>query len=471
MDLTIAQQLFRNTDLQQFKLDNRYKEAIRYYDNENDIVKRGQNNQESKIDEDGNDKDGALRKANSHVSNNFHQIIVDQKKSYFAGQAPTIDTEDDSLNQKVDDLLGQDFGSVLQDLAVDASNAGIGWLHFWLDENNKFQYAVIPPNQIVPIYDEGNLGSKLKAVRRVYRSLDTDNGNWYTINEYWTETQGEMFRQMDGDNAVLELFDCMPMVDTNLNQIVGMTNVVEHDFGVVPFIPFANNKRQTNDLKKYKGLIDVYDDIYNGFVNDIKDVQQVILILENYGGTDLNEFMTALKQDKAVKMDSEDGDKTGLTQLQIEIPTQARQALMDETRKNIYRQGQAVDLAPSEVSLGNNTGVALQMLFSDLELKAQAIQTEFTKGVRTLVQMILKTMNVSDWDTRQIKQTWTRSGINDDAQTATMISQLAPVTSNEAIAKKNPLVPNGEWQEEVANRQKDNEVGGDSYDLSADDGE
>ena len=32
---------------------------------------------------------------------------------------------------------------------------------------------------------------------------------------------------------------------------------------------------QKPDLFKYKGLIDAYDHIYNGFLNDVSDVQQV----------------------------------------------------------------------------------------------------------------------------------------------------------------------------------------------------
>ena len=90
-------------------------------------------------------------------------------------------------------------------------------------------------------------------------------------------------------------------------------------------------------------------------------------------------------------------------------------------------------------------------MYSLLELKASMLETEFRLGFAELVRFILeysgKDANIT------IKQTWTRSAINNDLEQADIVSKLAPVTSKENLAKANPIVEN--WETEVANLKSD----------------
>ena len=58
----------------------------------------------------------------------------------------------------------------------------------------------------------------------------------------------------------------------------------------MPFIPYPNNNTNTNDLKNIKPLIDVYDKVYSGFVNDLDDIQELIFVLSGYGAQILTRF-------------------------------------------------------------------------------------------------------------------------------------------------------------------------------------
>ena len=148
----------------------------------------------------------------------------------------------------------------------------------------------------------------------------------------------------------------------------------------MPFIPFPKNIYQKPDLFKYKGLIDAYDHIYNGFLNDVSDVQQVILVLNNYGGTDLKEFMDTLRDYKAIKFNNAgNGDKSGVEKLTIDIPVEARKTLLDLTRENIFTEGQGID--PNKFETTNASGTAIKMLYSNLELKAANTQAYFTNSI------------------------------------------------------------------------------------------
>lgn len=147
-----------------------------------------------------------------------------------------------------------------------------------------------------------------------------------------------------------------------------------------------------------------------------------------------------------VKVDDDgDGEKSGVDTLAIEIPVEARTKILETTRELIFLHGQGVD--PQKNIGQNNSGSALEYMYSLLELKASMLETEFSLGFAELVRFILKYLEHNEDD--KIEQKWTRTSIKDDAKMAEIISKLAPNTSKEAIAKNNPLVE--DWEEEVAN--------------------
>lgn len=222
-----------------------------------------------------------------------------------------------------------------------------------------------------------------------------------------------------------------------------MTDTFKHDFGAVPFIPFRNNPKELPDLRRYKKLIDVYDKVYSGFVNDIDDIQEVILILTNYGAEDKKEFLDDLKRYKMVKLEDDGQEKSNLDTLSIEIPIEARASLLETTRELIFLHGQGVD--PLKNIGQNNSGAALEYMYSLLELKSSMLETEFKMGFAELIRSILRYSN-KDADVA-IEQKWTRTSIKDETKIAEIIYKLAPVTSKESIAKNNPLVD--DWQEEL----------------------
>ena len=101
----------------------------------------------TKEDDEGKKAKSLLRSADNRVSSNFHQLLVDQEAGYLATKPPTIDVDDDKLNQEIKNTLGDNFGLRLNELVVDAANAGVAWLHYWIDDNRQFRYALVPPDQ------------------------------------------------------------------------------------------------------------------------------------------------------------------------------------------------------------------------------------------------------------------------------------------------------------------------------------
>lgn len=429
---------------------SKIRKAELYYENRNDILRK-RNPIEDKAKKDNTEN--PLKNADNRISHPWHWLLVDQKAAYAMTVPPSFDAKKKPINDEITKLLGDSFPKVAKDLCVNASNAGIAWLHVWKDEEyqNFFRYAVVDSKQIIPVWSK-KLNSQLEGVLRIYEDYN-EAGDIITIYEYWNDKECSYYSKPKNKSFdELQEYNIVPLIDIGTNETSESTNVYQHDWGRVPFIPFRNNPSELADLRKYKRLIDVYDKVFSGFVNDLDDIQEIIFVLTNYGGQDKKEFLEDLRKYKMVKVDDDgQGAKGGVETLAIEIPVEARSKILDMTREAIFLHGQGVD--PLKNIGQNNSGSALEYMYSLLELKCSMLETEFRQGFAELVRMIL-IYSGKDSDIR-IEQKWTRTSIKDDAKIADIIQKVAPNTSQESIAKNNPLVE--DWEEELKALAKEKE--------------
>lgn len=389
-----------------------------------------------------------LRNADNRVSHNFHQLITDEKVAYMFTNPVLFDVGDKDINKKITETLGDDFKSESAYLCTNATNNKVAWLHYWIDSNNKsFQYAVVETEQCLPKFD-GSLKKKLIEFYRYYEITEEDErykSRQYVIFEKWTNNHCEKYT-FKGN-----------LSGTGLTYLPERFEEFDHELGEVPFIEFKNNRNMISDLKKYRDLIDIYDKVMSGYANDLEDIQQLIYILENYGGEDLKEFLGELKRFKTVKTETGADGRTngGLKTLSIEIPVEARNSILDILKKQIYESGQA--LQQDNEDFGNASGVALKFFYRKLELKAGLTQIEFEKGFNKLIRAIMKFLNISDWKIKSITQTWTRNMISNDLENAQIAneSKANETISDETIAKNHPWVENPEEELEKLRTQKE----------------
>ena len=384
--------------------------AESYYRNKNDILIYDRKKND--------DSENPLRNADNRISSNFHGLLVNQKASYMFTAPPLFDVGNKESNKRITDILGDNYAKACKDLCINAANSGIAWLHYWLNDDKQLEYGVVDSKQIIPIWSS-SLNKKLLGILRVYN--DTDGLEIYT-----------MFSNF--------------IADSNANQ---QSNEFNHGFERVPFIPFGNNNLMTSDLDNVKPLIDVYDKVFSGFVNDLEDIQEIIFILTNYEGEDSKEFLSQLKKYKTVKVnDSGAGDRSGLQTLTIDIPIEAREKLLTMTRKAIFEQGQGVD--PQQQDFGNASGVALKFLYSLLELKAGLTETEFKLGFGEFIRAICKYLNV---ECKSIIQTWTRTAVTNDSELASICTSSMGLLSNLTLYKNHPFVEDADKEAEQKRKE------------------
>lgn len=414
--------------------------AERYYRNQNDVLWK---------DKEKDSDETPLRNADNRISRNFHGLLVNQKAAYAFTASPLFDVGSKTANKRIAEVLGDSYGKICMELCINAANTAVGWLHYWEDDDGAFQYAVVDSKQIIPIFST-DLQRRLLAVLRVYSELDETDGEIYTVYEYWTDAVCQSYRCRSGADGLAGLSayamfrapDGTPAAEAS------------HTFGAVPFIPFFNNNLHTDDLQNVKPLIDVYDKVYSGFINDLEDVQELIFILSGYGGEDLNGFLQELKKYKVIKLDPDDDGKAGVDTLSIEIPIEARNSVLDATRRAIFEQGFGFD--PQPESFGNQSGVALKFMYALLEMKAGLMQKEFEVGFARLVRAICSHERLS---CGRIIQTWTRTSIRNDSEQADICQKSVGIVSRRTILRSHPLVEDVDAELKQLQKEADEALG------------
>lgn len=449
MDIEVVKKLIKKYTAGHSQFVINADEAGRYYRNETKLLLEPSREEKQEKEHEGKTP---LRKADNRIPFNFHGLLVNQKASYMFTAPPIFDLGGKESNKVLQKFLGDKYAKVCKDLCVEASNATVGWIHVWKREDGTYNYAVVPSVQIIPIWDK-SLEKKLLAVFRHYPDIEEESGDSYEIYEYWTERECWSYRMKVGDAVDNLIPHLMFMVDLENNEL---SNHYEHGIGEVPFFAFSNNNIGTNDLKNIKPLIDVYCKVFSGFVNDIEDIQEVIFVLTNYGGENLNEFLDDLKYYKAIKIENEgEGDKSGVSTLTIEIPVEAREKLLEITRKCIFEQGQGID--PDPQNFGNSSGVALNFLYSLLELKSGLQETEFRPSFGRFIRCVCRLLDIQIKDDT-ITQTWKRTSVRNDQELATIAQTSKGIISDESIIRNHPWVDDIEKEKQRIEEQTEKEM-------------
>jgi len=401
--------------------------AERYYRKKNDILRKGARGSGT--------QENPMRSADNRIPANFYNILVNQKAAYLFTDPPIFDVGNRAANEAVQEVLGDNYPKVCKDLCINASNCTVAWLHYWADDEGKFHYAVVDSRQIIPIWTD-DLEKELSGVLRVYDML-TEDGKKLNIYEYWDKESCQAFYKENREILdALKPYEAMGSAAA-LGELpqYDSTSSWKHGSGEVPFIPFFNNTEGGNDLNDVKELIDAYDKVYSGFLNDLEDIQEVLFILAGYEDESLDTFLHELKKYKTIKIDSDEEGKGGLSTLTIDIPVEAREKMLSMTRKSIFEQGMGID--PDPQNFGNSSGVALSYLYSLLELKAGLMETEFRPGFGRLVRAICRHAGI---EVGKVVQVWTRTSVRNEAELASIAQQSVGVISRKTVLSNHPWV-------------------------------
>jgi SPP1 family phage portal protein len=221
----------------------------------------------------------------------------------------------------------------------------------------------------------------------------------------------------------------------------------------------SNNSKQTTDLEPIKRYIDAYDSVTSGFLNDISDIQTAIWILKGYEGTDLSEFMQNLIKFKAIKLDAD--EHAGAIPERLEIPIEARKVMLALLDDKIYSIGQGVDL---NKLVANTSGVALKILFTGLDMKANTLIRKLKKAFEELIWFVCEYINRTEkqiYDYKDFGFIINKSTIYNIVELCQNIVVMSPFMSKQTAVANNPFVEDAKAELEQMEKEKADEI--DSY--------
>ena len=433
--------------------------GVQYYKNNGDIKDRKiyyYDNGTKVVDETA---------INNRIPHNWHKLLVKQKMGYLVGKPITFSdketSEDEGGNQvspnnefvnEINIVLDESFDDAMNELVKGCSNKGVEWLHVYINEDGVFKYTIIDARQVIPIW-ETQRQEELDAVIRYY--IITVNGEDRIRAEYWTQEDVTYYLEDSGGNLILDTLTVDDPRQSHFYRVktIGNEKITNGEgWGMVPFIPFKNNEEMLSDLNDYKELVDEYDKNRSDLANNLEEIQDALFVLKNYAGQDLKEFQRNLRYYRALKVDG-DGDVKTIT---IEIPVEAKKEHTDRLAEDIFMFSQGVNVKTDK--FGNSpSGVALQFLYAQLDLKCDTLERKHKKSIKKLLEFIAEYFRIVDnidYDHNVIKITFNRSMITNEAEKIDSAQKSKNVISDETIAANHPWVDDPQKEMEKLESQK-----------------
>ncbi|MFO7940936.1 MAG: phage portal protein, partial [Bacteroidales bacterium] len=308
--------------------------------------------------------------ANHKIPNGSYRVLVDQKLQYLLGNG--ITTEDNESLKELDKMSSKrTFLKLLKELVLEAANKGSAWIYLYKDRGD-LKFKKIPREQLHPVY---NMDGELEKMYRFYKSPQG-----VVALEYDFKGVTTYLKQEEG-------FKVLSTRPHYIKTLKGGNKILSEEgfsFHKIPFIKLKNDIYEDSDLDKVKSLIDIYDIIESDFACNIDDMQDAFFTLKGYSGDAETafEFLQELKATKAIPI-NETGD-VGVHQLQI--PTEAREKLLDRLNIEIFTTGMGVDTA--KLSGGSLTNVHIKAMFSNLDLKCDGLEEEIREFIYKLMEFI-----------------------------------------------------------------------------------
>lgn len=404
----------------------------KYYRNKTDILER----ERTTIGSSGA-KETVRNLANNKLANAFVRKLVDQKVGYLLGKPMSVQTDNEQYAEEWSNIFKPDMYRRLQSTGKEAVNKGIAWWFVYYDDAGQLSFRKMRSEEIIPLWaDEAH--TILDAVIRDYEVTVYEAMEQKTVRKIeWWDTKG--VRRYVVDAAGLTPDVEAGAVGSHFT-VVSNGGEVPMNWERVPFIAWKYNEEEQPLVEIIKSLVDDYDRNKSDNSNNLEDLPNSIYVVKNYDGTNPGEFRKNIATYRTAFV-SGDG---GIDTVDITIDTEAYKTHMEQARKDIYEFGRGVDT--QGVDLGSDpSGIALKSLYSDLDLDASLMETEFQASLEQLrwfVDMHLHNSTGVDYSRESIEFIFNRDMPIDESVIIRAIRDSEGILSDETLVAQHPWVRN-----------------------------
>lgn len=404
-----------------------------YYDGEQEILER-----KRQVIGKGGRLEVNENLPNNKILDNQYAKLVDQKVNYQLGKPITLESENEEYLTKLQGIFNMRFHRILRNVGQDALNAGIGWIYPYYDENGKFSIKRFSPYEIIPFWKDSERTVVDYAIR-IYTTTEyegdkevvKEKAEVYSIHgvEYYEWFNGRLVPDVTAETQ--------PYITIQSgDEVLGV------NWQHVPLIPFKFNSKEIPLIKRVKSLQDGINTMLSDFENNMQeDARNTILVLHNYDGQDLGEFRRNLSQYGAVKVRSADGSKGGVDTLTVTVDADNYKAILSLFKKALIENGRGYD-AKDERMANNPNQMNIQSMYSDIELDANGIETEFQASFEELLWFInqhLTNTGQGDFEGEEVNIVFNRDILINEKEVVEVLDK-SPYLSEETKIAQHPYV-------------------------------
>lgn len=366
------------------------RKGLKYYEGEHDI----KDYKMYYVDADGKLQEDRLR-SNIKIPHPFFTELVDQQVQYMlSGDTPFMRSDDEKLQEALDDYFGDDFRAELQECLTGCIAKGFENMYAYKSASGRSKFMTADSLGVVEV-----------------RGKDTDDGCDYVIYYYpdridkghkvitriqvWnTNTTTYYVQAANGKIALDDSQKVNPRPHITYKKTDDDALYYEGNggYGFIPFFRLDNNRKQVSGLKPIKALIDDYDLMACGLSNNLQDISEGLYVIKGFQGADLDEMIQNVKVKKHIGVDA-DG---GVDIKTVDIPYEARKVKLELDEKNIYRFGMGFNSA--QLGDGNITNIVIKSRYALLDLKSNKLEIRLKQFLRQMLKVVLAEIN-EEFDT------------------------------------------------------------------------
>ena len=218
----------------------------------------------------------------------------------------------------------------------------------------------------------------------------------------------------------------------------------------IPLLPFYNNCQGVGDFAMVTGLVDAYNVLLSGALDDMQSVANAFLALYGMQGTTQRDIEQAnrsrilsLSEGGRAEFVVKNLNHEALGQLEVNL------------RRSILQLSMTPDLCDEHFA-GNSSGVALQYKLWGIEQVRAAKERTFTDGLRALLAVLTEGERLlgRSVDLTGGEVTFYKNLPQDTAALAETLLSLSPLLSRQTILENLPWVADA--QEELRRRAAEN---------------
>ena len=442
---------FIEREISRFKASRRRKDMFngeRYYNGNHDILKR----KRTMIGEDGKLEE-VTNLPNNRIVDNQYEKMVDQKTNYLLGQPITFQGENQAYLKALGAVCNMGFMRLMKNVAKDALNEGIVWLYPCYDEHGEFVIRKFKGHEIIAGWKDAD-HTTLEYAIRIYGLVSYEGETERIVEKVEVyDDVGVHYFQLDNNTLTPEEPFEQPYFVVD--------GVFPFNWSKIPLIPFKRNSAEKPLIRNVKSLQDGLNLILSNFQNNMEeDARNTILILVNYDGENLGQFRKNLATYGAVKVKTVDGAAGDLRTLQVEVNAENYKAILEIFKKAIIENAKGFD-AKDDRMQGEPNQMNIQSMYSDIDLDANEMETEFQAGFEELLWFInchFANTGVGNFESETVKVIFNRDILINETEAITNVRNSVGILSDETLVAQHPWVDDPQEELKRLKKQRKQEM-------------